>query len=143
MRQGAYGNELHTGLGESSDGLQVDTTGSLGLESARDACYSGLKVGRCEVVQHDPLHITFCQHFFHFRCIARFDFDRQLSAGGTEVVVRATDRGTNASRRVDMIVLDQDHVEQAEAVVLSAAQQDSPFLKQAEIRSGLNIKSAN
>ena len=28
-----------------------------------------------------------------------------------------------------MIVLDQDHVEQAEAVVLSAAQQDSPFLK--------------
>ena len=36
MRQGAYGNELHTGLGESSDGLQVDTTGSLGLGPARD-----------------------------------------------------------------------------------------------------------
>ena len=76
------------------------------------------------------------QGLLHFGQGAGFDFDGQLPAGLLQVGVGSGNGLGNAAGVIDVVILENNHVEQAVAVVHAAADEHGPLLAQAEVGRG-------
>ena len=91
---------------------------------------------RSEIVEHDAVHSGF-ERFEDFFGVAHFLLNLQVATVGLAISLGGRDSLRDAAGKVDVIVLNQDHVVEAYSMVHAAAYSDSLFLHQAHARSGL------
>ena len=99
-----------------------------------DGC---LGVGDAEVVEHDAVHAAVAEHLPELVEVSHFDFYLQVEVVFLEIGVAAVDGFVDASGKVDVVVLEQNHVEESDAMVASAANLDGLLLEHAQAGGGL------
>ena len=117
MGKSAAAHEIDPGLGYGAHGFEADAPGSL----QNDAAFAD----RGGLLQHIQRKIV-QKHYvgpggdglIELLDVFHFDFDAE---GMGSAFARAADRFLYASRRRDMVVLDQDAVGQAEPVIFAAS----------------------
>ena len=112
---GAGGDEVGAGLGVGADGLERDAAGELDLGAAGDLADPLGGFGGRQVVEQEMVGAA-VQRFAQFRAGADFDLDRQVRATRARSMALA-----HSARRGDVVVLDQNRVVEAHAVVGDAA----------------------
>ena len=129
MRERADGDEVDAGLGDRADGVERDAAGRLELGAAGDERDGARELGRRHVVEQDPVGAG-VERLAHLRRASR---TRPRPAG------RSPGRGATASAidagEPQVVVLDQDAVVEAEAVVRAAAAADRVLLERAQARA--------
>ena len=129
MRERADGNEIHAGPGNRADVRQVHAAAGLGLHAAFDFLHRQPQLNRVHVIEQDNVRPRIGGLLDLFQGV-RFDLDfeiriffpRALDGGGDGIRFFAVQCGK-------VIVLDEHHIEQAEAMVVSAAARDGVFLE--------------
>ena len=129
MRERADGNKIHAGLGDGADGFQIHAAAGFGFRAAIDNFHRLPQLYQIHVVEQNEVRAGVHSLFDLFQSVG-FDFDFQLR----KFFARALDGGGDGIRlfvlqRGEMIVLDKNHVEQADAMIFCAAASDSIFLK--------------
>src|SRR5579872_6786157 len=127
---GAGGNEIGPGFGEGANVFERNTAGDLGLRAVIDEANFDSGLLRRHVVEQQSVSST-GKRVFDFGSGADLDFDRFLGGPG------ALDRGADAAGQPDMVVLDQDRIVQAHAVIHGSARGGGHFFQDAEAGGGL------
>ncbi len=129
MGEGADGNEIHAGPGDGANGFQGHAAAGFGAGAAIHEPDRSSQVLQIHVVQQHDVGAGFhgLRHLpegvgFHFNFQLRKFFSR-AGDGGSDGI------GFFISQGGQVIVLDQNHVEKAQAMIFPAAAGDGVFLK--------------
>ena len=93
---------------------------------------AGLSWG--EIVEHDAVYAADGEDLVEFVEIADLDFDFEILTFLLEVVVGSVDGLVDTSGEVDVIVLEENHIEEADAVVAAASDLDGHLVEQPHAR---------
>ena len=91
---------------------------------------------RGEIVEHDAVHASCGEHFVDVFERTHFAFDRNVLAFCLEIGFGSFDGRADAACKVYVVVLQQNHVEQSHAVILTAADLDGHLVQYAHARGG-------
>ena len=125
----ADGNKIHARPGNRMDGFQIYTAAGFGLHAAIDNFYSLPQLFQIHVVQQYEIRAGIHSLFDLFQSVG-LDLDFQHR----KFFPRAPNRGGDGIRRFipqcgEVVVLDENHVEQTDAMILPTAASDGVFLK--------------
>ena len=137
MCQGTYRDEIHTLLGIVADGIVGDTARRLSLILASDDIHRLLGIRHREIVEHDTVYTTVLQNLVEFLEAAHLDFNLQVEPLLLEVSMATVDSIVDTTSEVDMVVLEQDHIEETDAMVHTATDLHSLLLQHSETWSSL------
>ena len=137
MSQSADADEVDTLLGIVADGVEGDAARRLSLEAVVDDVDSLLRIGHGEVVEHDTVNAAVVEHLLQFVERAHLDLNLQVETLFLQVLMAAVDGVDNAAGKVDVVVLQQNHVEETDTMVAAAANLHGLLLEHAHARSGL------
>ena len=135
MGQCAHRNEVDTLLGIVADGIEGDAATGLRLIATGNDIDGLLGIGHGEIVEHDTVDTTMIQHLLEFLEGTNLNLNLQVETFLFEIGVTTVDGIDNTSGKVDMIVLQQNHIEKTDAVVASATNLNSLLLQHAHARS--------
>ena len=137
MGERTHRDEVDATLGIVADGVVGDTARRLGFVFAADDFHRlASELGR-EVVEHDAVDAAHAHHFAQLVEIAHLDFDLQVFAFLFQIVVTAGNGVFDTASKIDMVVFQQNHVEEPDAVVHPAAYLHGSLLEHAHARGGL------
>ncbi len=102
-----------------------------------NALHGGTRALRREVVEHDTVGNVGGKRLVDLLLVAHLDLDTEIFFMLTAVVLGTRERCGDAAGKIDMVVFEQNHIEQADTVVHAAANLDRLFLQIAEPRRGL------
>ena len=137
MRDRTDGNKIHTRGGDGTNGFQSDAAARFGLRATTDQFYRRPQLRRGHVIKEEDVRTRISRLRdlrervglnFHFQF---WKFLSSASDGGGNGV------GFGRSQSDKMVVLDQNHVEQTEAMIFPAAASHGVFLKAPPTRRGL------
>lgn len=137
VRKGTDGDKIDTALRIIAESIHGDAARRLGLVLAVDQLDSLTSLGRCEIVEHDAVDAADGENLIELVEIANLDLDTKILAFLLEILVDTGDGLIDAARKVDMVVLEEDHVEEADAVVAASANLDSHLVEKAHARGRL------
>lgn len=121
MGQRADGYVVHAGFGHGTDVVEANTSTGFQARAAGDAPHGLPEIGKAEVVQQDAIG-TCVQSLLHLLQGVGFDLDLQVGPALPCPCHGCGHRvGFGVLQDLEMVVLDQDQVVEAEAVVVSAA----------------------
>ncbi len=129
MRDRAGRQIIDAGLGDRRGGFKRDPARGFEHQLAGDHLDRGAHVVRAHVVEQRHIRAARVQHLAQL--IERIDLDldlHQMSGDG----LRALEHGRDAARDRDVVVLDQDRVVEAEAMIEAAAAAHRVFLQRAQ-----------
>ncbi len=134
--QRADGNEVHSTFAVVAESVEGDASGrfDFGLsvdEFNRLACALG-----SEVVEHDAVNI-FSESLTDFVLVAHFHLDFEVLALSGTVFARGLHCLFDTPCEIDMVVLDENHVEEADTVVAASADAHCFFFEHTHAGSGL------
>ena len=133
VRQRADRHEVGAGRGQLGHALERDAAGDLDLRAAARPADGLANLGRSTCCRRRTMSAPAASA--SSTCVERLRFDLDRQPGP---VPRArVDRGLHAAGQPDVVVLDQDRVEQADAMVRRAAGADGVFLQRAQRRRRL------
>ena len=133
MRERTDGDVVHAGLGDGADGRKVYPAARLGLAAAIDESRGLAELFRRHVVEEDDVRAGIGGLA---NLLERVGLHFNLELG--KLFARSPNRSINVTgQRGEMVVLDEHHVEQAKAMVLSASATHGVFLELAPTRSRL------
>ena len=133
MGERADGDVVDAGFGVGAHVAQVDEAADLQAGAPCCSIHGGLDLGPRHVVQQDELG-SGGEGFVELT--QGVDFD--LNANAVPVGRMCNAQGdSHTAGRGDVVVLDENGVEEAEAVVDAAAQGDGVFVQRAKTRDGL------
>src|SRR5258706_8128908 len=133
FREGAYRNTVHSRLRDLAYGLEGDAPGGFQLGAIAGNLHRLAHAREVEVVEEDQASARI-QRFAQL--LDRFHLDLEHCALG-HVVQRRAHRGLYAAGGHEMILLDEDAVEEPDAVVRAAAHPHRVFLRHAQARQRL------
>src|SRR4051794_4906823 len=125
MGERADGDEVDACLRNAADRLERDPTRRLGRGAAGDQLHSVAELARRHVVEQDRLGSAFERGAYIVERLA-------LDLHPQTVPLSATHGFGDTACEPYVVVLDQDRVEEAEAVVGAAARTDRELLERAE-----------
>lgn len=130
VRKGTDGDEIDTALGIVAESIHSDAARRLSLVLAVDQLdsLSGL-CGR-EIVEHDAIDTTDCENLIQLIKVANLDLDAKILAFLLEILVDTGDGLVYAACEVDVVVLEEDHIEETDAVVATTANLDSHLVEE-------------
>ena len=131
--QGTDGDEIDSRLSVLAQSLFGDSAAGFGFVAVVDAAHRLAKGVGVEVVEHDTIHTPVVKYRLKFVEVADFYFDSQVFVLCFQVVAGAVDSGHDASCKVDVVVLEHNHIVQADAMVGAAAAVDGIFLEQTHV----------
>ena len=129
MGERSYRNKIDAALGIVANSVEGNTSRRLGLVTATDATHRLTGEFGGEIVEHDAVDPSYSQHLLQLVEIAHLDFDFEVLAFFFEVFMTPGNGGLDATGKVDMIVFEQYHVEQADTVVHSATRCARPLFR--------------
>src|SRR5436309_3336267 len=138
MRQRSDGNEINACLRNRANILKRNTAGGFDFYPAHNLFDSFLHFSSCEVVQHDPLYAFTLKRFHHFMKGLCLDLDSPIKAFGLQKRHTTLDRVANSTCRHDVVVFDEHHIVEPEAMVRTAAEAHSPLVEHAQPRDCLS-----
>jgi hypothetical protein len=115
--QGSDGNKVDTRPAYFGNGLLGDAAAGLGSVAAINQGHRFAELRGLHVVEHNAVYPAGIQHLLHFIQRAGFHFNRQLPAGFLQVGMGSRNGLGNTASVIHMVVLQDNHVEQAVAVV--------------------------
>src|ERR1700730_5666817 len=136
MRKCAYGNVIDAGGGDTPHVFQCYAAARFEFQfvfAERD-CFTNLR--RLHVVEQDKIDIVYFQKRAHLLKSVGLNFNSHIRA----FLAHATNRFRcrfQSSAGAQMIIFDQHHVVQTEAMILSASGHDRGFLQDAKPGRGL------
>ena len=136
MGEGTEGDEVDAGLGIGYHGVVGDAATALRLGASGHNLHGLLSVFGREVVEHDAV-ATLLQCLVQFLEIADFALYLQVLALVLAVLLGTGDGIVDAAAEVDVVVLEENHVEESDAVVHAAAYAHGLLLQHAHAGSGL------
>jgi len=134
---GADGDEIDAGFGDGADGIEADAAGGLGEGTAGDQLHSGAELVGRHVVEEDDIGAGLSGEASLVKGVG-LDFDakgREEFSGATNGSSDGIGEFGGESREV--IVLDEYHVPETDAMVLSATAGDGVLLEKAPAGCGL------
>ena len=137
VRQGTYGDVVDALLGIVADGVEGDASAGFRLVATGNDVDGLLGVGHAEVVEHDAVYAAVVEHLLQFVEGADLNLNLQLEVLLFQIVMAAVDGIDDAAGEVDVVVLEQDHVEQSDAVVAASANLHGLLLEHAHAGGGL------
>eukprot|EP00982_Pelagococcus_subviridis_P004312 29122-Pelagococcus_subviridis.AAC.12 len=145
VRQRAGRDERHPRLSDRVHGVQRHVPARFGLHLSRDLLHRGRHILEGHVIEHHPRHrgrverlvVDQRQDLVHLLERPRLHFDLRGGFRLRQVRLRVRDRGFDPPARGDVVVFDHDHVEEAHAVVLPAADEHRPLVGQTQSGDGL------
>ena len=136
MCQGSEGDEIDTSLGIRYHRVEGDAARGFGFSTTCHNFDCLLGVGRCEVVEHDAV-APFGKSFIKFLEVAHLTFNLEVFSVIFAVLLGTGDGVVNTSAKVDVVVLQQNHVEESDAVVHATTNLHGFLLQHTHARSGL------
>lgn len=136
MSECASGNEINAGFGNGADGREIDAAAGFGFCPAFALLNGEPQLDQVHVVQQDEIRTRRNRLIYLFECVG-FDFHFDLRV----FCARGADGGGDCiwlgiAQSGEMIVFDEHHVEQAEAVINAAAASDGIFFQSTQAGSG-------
>ena len=107
-----------------------ESAAGLGRDPASDERHGFRGLGRREVVQQQAIHPANLESRPDLIEVSNLHHHGNVCAHGLQVPVRSPDGSLHASRVVDVVVLDEDLVVEAHAVVNSTADDHRPLLEE-------------
>jgi hypothetical protein len=136
MRERADGDKIHAGLGDGAHGGEINAATGFGLGTPFALLHSETQLHEGHVVEQYEIRAggralldLFERVGFDFNLELRIFCARLFDGGGDSVRLRSTQSS-------EVIVLDENHVEQAEAKVDAAAAGDSVFFQSSQTGGG-------
>ena len=130
-------DKVDTLFGIVADGIEGNSPTRLRLETASNHVDGLLRIGHCEVVEHDAVNTSVVEHLLEFVERAHLDLDLQVKTFLFEILMATVDGIHDATREVDVVVFEQDHVEESDAVVTATANLHSLLLEHTHARGSL------
>src|SRR5690606_37623715 len=137
MGQGPQGYIVHPTVGIGPKGALIDSARGFGQAFVPDPPYGFPGLGIIEIIEQDSMDSRGFKDFIHFRQIPGLDDNLKVPVVFPEVLLRLLDGTGDSSRKVDMVVLEHDHIVKGEPMVLPAPDLDRPFFKGPNPRGGL------
>ena len=137
MRQRTDRDEVDAALGIGAHRLEGDAAARFGLAASGDLLDRQARHFGREIVEHDAVDASGGEHLVDVLQRAHLAFDGDLLAPRREIGLGARDGPADAAGEVDVVVLQQDHVEQSHAVVLAAADLHGHLVQHAHAGRGL------
>ena len=137
MCKGSDRDEIDATLRIVAKIINGDATTGLCLETSSDEFHGFFRVGWREVIKHDPIHTTDGEDTIEFIEVTNFYLDLQVLALRFEILVTTVDGVFDASREIDVIVLEENHVKESDAMVDAATDLDGSLLQHTHPRCGL------
>jgi hypothetical protein len=128
MGQRPHRDEVNPSLGDGADAVEAHVPGSFEGDTASDESHGFAHQLKGHVVEHDHVGAG-GQGVSDLGEVGRFDFDADAGADGG---AGPADGLGDAPDVAQMIVLDQDHVGEAQAMVRPAAGFNGVFLEEAQ-----------
>ena len=129
MRQGADRYEVHACFGVFAQRVERDAAARLRFAASGDLRDGLPRQFRGEIVEHDAVHASCGEHFVDVFERTHFAFDRNVLAFCLEIGFGSFDGRADAACKVYVVVLQQNHVEQSHAVILTAADLDGHLVQ--------------
>src|SRR5690606_14351732 len=89
------------------------------------------------VVEHDYIDASGFYGLFCLLDTAHLNLYLQLLSGGADIIFCEKDRLADPAGKLYMVILEHDHVEQPQPMVLSPTDPYGPFFRKAKVRRGL------
>ena len=121
MGEGTHGNEVYATFGIVAQGVEGDAAAGLRFKLAADEFHGLAGVFYGEIVEHDAVGSAMFHDLAYLVECAAFDFNFEMQSFLLLVGGAAVQGAGYAAAEVDVVVLEQDHVEQPDAVVYTAA----------------------
>ena len=137
MGQCTHGDEVDTLLGIVANGIERDATRRLCLVATCDDIDSLLRIGHAEVVEHDTIDATMIQYLLKLVERTDLNLNLQVEALLLQVCVTAVDSINDATSKVDVVILEQNHVEETYAMVAATTNLHSLLLQHTQAWCGL------
>ncbi len=133
MGQGTDGDDVDAALGGCGKCCLVDAAGGFDDGAVADELHGLGHLLGCHVVEHDDVGFA-CEGLFDAGEVFDLDFDLGHMGG---VGMGAVEGCLDAASHLDVVVLDEHGIVEAEAVVGSAADFDGVLVEQAQAWRGL------
>ena len=137
MGEGTHGNEVDAAFGIIAQGVEGDAAAGLCLELAADEFHGFAGVFHGEIVEHDAVGSAMFHDLAYLVERAALDFDFKMQPLFLLVGGAAVQGAGYAAAEVDVVVLEQNHVEQPDAVVDTAADLHGFFFEHSHTGCGL------
>lgn len=137
VRKGTDRDEIDTALSIVAESIHSYAARRLGLVLAVDQLDSLTSLCGCEIVEHDAVDTTDCENLIQLIEVAHLDLDAKILAFLLEILVDARDGLIDATREVDVVILEENHVEETDTVVAASADLDSHLVEKAHARGRL------
>ena len=124
-------------LGVVAQGFEGDTTTRLGFATARNQRNRLASLLHREVVEHNSIDTSRCEHLLDILQRTHLALDWNTLALGFEVLLCSRYRLGNTPCEVDVVILQQNHIEQSDAMVLASAHLHRHLLQHAHSWCGL------
>ena len=129
MRECADGDSVDACLGDLPHVLESDAARRFERNDAANMLHGGLQLRRGHVVEEDEVGMR-GKSFFELGGVSNLDHDSLRHLARADPF----DRGADRCGAIDVIVLDQEHVIQADAVILAATTNHRVFIERAKSR---------
>lgn len=138
MGEGTDADEIDTLLGVVADSVVGYASRRLHLIAVVDDGHGLARVGGGEIVEHDAVYPTLVEDLLELVEVADLNLNLQVEALSLEIFVAAADGVDDASGEVDVVVLEENHVEESYTVVHPASNLHGLLLEDSHSRSRLS-----
>ena len=135
--EGTHRDEVDAGLGIAAQGLFGDASAGFGLVLPVNTAHGLAQGVGVKIVEHDAVHTAVAQHLLQLVEVAYLDFYFQVFAFFLQVGMCAVYGCLDAAGKVDVVVLEHDHIVEPNTVVGAAAALHGVFLQQTHVGRGL------
>ena len=137
MCQGSDRDKVHAALGIVAQGCERDAAGGFRLVASANHLDGLLGIGWREVVEHDAVHAADIQHLLEFVEVAHLDFYLQVLSFFLQILVATGNRRFDAASEIHVVIFQENHIEETDAVVHAAADADCLLLDHTQTRCRL------
>lgn len=137
VRKGTDRDEIDTALSIVAESIHSYAARRLGLVLAVDQLDSLTSLCGCEIVEHDAIDTTDCENLIQLIEVAHLDLNAKILAFLLEILVDAGDGLIDAAREVNVVILEENHVEETDTVIAAAADLDCHLVEKAHARGRL------
>ena len=137
MGQSTYRDKVYATFGIIAQRIESDTTRRLGFITTAYHIHSLLCHFRREVIKHDTVYATKIKHLLQFIEVTYFNLYLEVFTFFLAIFFSTIDSLVDASGKIHMIVFQQNHVEQSDAMIYTTANLYSHLLKDTHTGSSL------